>query len=81
MVFIGDDITDMRCCRNAGAAGMALFQLCDALVQCIFGTSIFPLFRGCPFFRGRNVYRQGANSLSIVGRLSTLRSALSAVPL
>ena len=34
-------------------------------------------FVHCPFFGGRNVwaiYRQGANSLSIVGRLSTVRS-------
>ena len=39
------------------------------------GTSICPLFRGCPFFGGRNVkstHREGANSLSIVGRLSTV---------
>ena len=35
------------------------------------------LFRGCPFFGGRNVwtiYRQGVNSVSIVGRLPTLQS-------
>ena len=35
-----------------------------------------PLFRSCPFFGGRNVWTTGGgvNSLSIVGRLSTLQS-------
>ena len=42
-----------------------------------WGRALCPWFRGCPFFGGRNVwtiYRQGVNSLSIVGRLSTLQS-------
>ena len=40
------------------------------------GTSILSIVqRGCPFFGGRNVWATfmlGTNSLSIVGRLSTL---------
>ena len=40
----------------------------------IWGQAFCPLFRGCLFFRGRNVYRQGVNSVSIVGRLSILQS-------
>ena len=46
------------------------------LIMDTLGTSV--LFRGCSFFGGRNVwtiiYRQGVNSVSIVGRLSTLQS-------
>ena len=41
----------------------------------ILGTSV--LFRGCPFFGGRDVWtieRQGVNSVYIVVRLSTLQS-------
>ena len=46
-------------------------------VEPTVGMSICSLFRDCPFFGGRNVwtiYRQGMNSLSTVGRLSTLQS-------
>ena len=41
------------------------------------GTSILSIVQRLSFFRGGNVwsiYRQGVNSLSIVGRLSTLQS-------
>ena len=58
---------------SAGQLGIQWnLQIMDTL-----GTGICQLFRGCPFFGGRNVwtiYRQGANSVSIVGRLSTLQS-------
>ena len=37
------------------------------------GRTVCPLFRGCPFFGGRDVWRQGVNSVSIVQRLSLLR--------
>jgi phosphoglycolate phosphatase-like HAD superfamily hydrolase len=54
VVFIGDDATDMRCCRNAGAAVGILLRnprnsrqedLSDVMVDGLH--DIIPLFNSC----------------------------------